>query len=74
VAAKDLGLAIAHLKPIPSEVCISPPKVQNDVSVSLGSLVEVLLASKMPVSLYTDPSFSLRVWASRGPRAAQPSL
>jgi hypothetical protein len=54
-----LGTAIGALKPRPTEVC-SAQEDPADQSANLGSAMEVLILAKMPISIYTDVTFSQR--------------
>jgi hypothetical protein len=60
VGIDKLGSAITALKPVPSEVCYTQEN-PADHSPELGSVLEVLIFAKMPISLYTDMNFSRRV-------------
>ena len=60
IGIDKLGPAIAALKPFPSEVCYTQES-PADHSPNLGSALEVLIFAKMPISLYTDMTFSRRI-------------
>jgi hypothetical protein len=60
IGMHQLGLAIAALKPPPSEVCYAQ-EYSVYQSVDMGSALEVLVFAKMPISLYTDITFSRRI-------------
>jgi hypothetical protein len=60
VGIDKLGLALAALKPRPSEVCYTQEN-SGDQSPNLGSALEVLIFAKMPISVYTDVNFSRRI-------------
>jgi hypothetical protein len=59
VGIDKLGPAIAALKPLPSEVCYAQEN-PADQSPNIGSALEVLIFATMPISLYTDLTFSRR--------------
>jgi hypothetical protein len=59
IGIDKLGTAIGALKPPPTEVCFAQEN-PADQSADLGSAVEVLIFAKMPISVYTDVTFSRR--------------
>ena len=59
VGIDKLGPEIAALKPLPSEVCYAHEN-PADQSPNIGSALEVLIFARMPISLYTDLTFSRR--------------
>lgn len=59
VGIDKLGPEIAALKPLPSEICYAQEN-PADQSPNIGSALEVLIFARMPISLYTDLTFSRR--------------
>jgi hypothetical protein len=59
IGIDKLGTAIGALKPRPTEVCYAQED-PADQSAKLGSAMEVLIFAKIPISLYTDVTFSRR--------------
>ncbi len=59
VGIDKLGTAIGALRPPPTEVCYAQED-PADQSANLGSALEVLIFAKMPISIYTDLTFSNR--------------
>jgi hypothetical protein len=57
ITIDKLGTAIGALKPRPTEVCYAQEN-PSDQSADLGGAMEVLIFAKMPISLYTDVTFS----------------
>jgi hypothetical protein len=60
VPTEKLGSALAALAPRPTEVCFAQES-PDDQSRDLGSFLEGLIFLRMPISIYTDTSFSRRV-------------
>ena len=61
VGAGDFARRLSELKPRPSEICYSRENPTREPPPEMRTIVDAIIAMQLPVSFYTDSSFSKRV-------------
>jgi hypothetical protein len=61
VPAADLRVALASLKPQPTEICYSRANLQGEPPPEVMAVMKAIIAWGLPVGFYTDGTFKTRV-------------
>jgi hypothetical protein len=61
IAAADLTRALAELDPRPPVVCYSRDNPQGEPPPGAMAAMEAIIAAGLPIALFTDATFSLRL-------------